>query len=177
LSFGDYELRQLRATSKKFHPDVKKIYLDFNYWIKLRETAYSDTYREPKDQRETYRAIFDNLKRLVEEGKAACPISEPLWNELMNMENGPKRIGIAQIMDALSFGYSLSPNIYDKELEKILAIQDKDFKFAFDYTWVKPISLASSLLSKHIDGLVDVPCKEAFKKALLDTLLLTTTFQ
>jgi len=177
LSFGDYELRQLIATSEKFRLETIKIYLDFNFWIKLRETVYSDTYRGAKDQREVYREIFNNLKRLVKEGKAACPISEPLWNELMNMGNGPKRTGIAQMMDALSFGYALNPDIFDKELENYLACQGKYFKHEYNYIWVKPISLAKSYLSQYIDDIGDVPHKEAFKKALLDILLLTTTFQ
>ena len=77
------------------------IYLDMNYWIKLRDASQGRGTT-------TSRHLLSVLRRGVEEGVVFCPISEAVFIELMKQEDLASRLATASLIDGLSLGATLA---------------------------------------------------------------------
>lgn len=88
--------------------DLKKIYLDTNYWIKLREQSRMSN---PED-----RIFLDKIKSLVATHKCILPISEVTFWEILKQDNFNSLKESVDIIDELSNGISL---ISQRERQKI----------------------------------------------------------
>ena len=77
------------------------IYLDMNYWIKLRDASQGKGTT-------TSRRLLSILHRGVEEGVVFCPISEAVFLELMKQEDLASRLATARLIDGLSLGATLA---------------------------------------------------------------------
>lgn len=88
--------------------NLKKIYLDTNYWIKLREQSKKENPEE--------RIFLDKVKSLVVEKKCILPISEVTFWEILKQDNFNSLKESVNIIDELSGGISL---ISQRERQKI----------------------------------------------------------
>jgi hypothetical protein len=77
------------------------IYLDTNHWVHLRDVKLNSP-----NERVGYREILKMLDALIEEKRILCPISYPLFLELMNIRqaDGATRLATARLMDFYSGG-------------------------------------------------------------------------
>ncbi|MGO8767063.1 MAG: hypothetical protein ACLQSR_18260 [Limisphaerales bacterium] len=77
------------------------IYLDTNHWVHLRDVKLNS-----QNERVGYREILGLLDALIEKKRILCPISYPLFLELMNMRHvdGATRLATARLMDFYSDG-------------------------------------------------------------------------
>jgi hypothetical protein len=80
------------------------IYLDTRFWVILREVR-EGVRTGPGDRKLVY-----HIERLVESGRAFCPIAEPTFTELMKQGSLDQRVQTARAVDDLSGGVSLLPD-------------------------------------------------------------------
>lgn len=79
-----------------------KIYLDLNFWIRLREAA--DGTREDTTCLELLRL----LRQGVADGRLVCPISDAIFLELMKQKGeAGRRLATAALIDELSLGVTM----------------------------------------------------------------------
>lgn len=79
----------------------KLIYLDTNWWIRLREARYG-TPRDPMDRR-----ILDRLLELVDDQRIAVPASGTSINEVLHQSDLTSRLTTLSMMDSLGVGVAL----------------------------------------------------------------------
>jgi hypothetical protein len=89
------------------------IYLDTNHWVHLRDVKLNS-----QNERVGYREILGLLDALIEKKRILCPISYPLFLELMNMRqaDGATRLATARLMDFYSDGVCI---LDDSELKRM----------------------------------------------------------
>lgn len=80
------------------------IYLDTRFWIMVREV------RDGTSQLSKEREIVRSLEKLVDSGRAFCPIGEPTFSELMKQGGDAQRQATAEAIDSLSYGVSILPD-------------------------------------------------------------------
>jgi hypothetical protein len=78
-----------------------KIYLDSRFWILLREIELGRN-----DNRDLI-TLLSQIKCLVDNGVAICPISESIFVELMKQNDPETRTATSKLIDRLSFGVTL----------------------------------------------------------------------
>lgn len=103
VSLEDH-IRQLRIELGKSISDKKKIYLDTSYWGFIRNVARNNSQVDTIDIE-----LFNQLKRIVKSGIGICPISAPIFVELMGQSIFNNRRTTAQCIDELSLGITISP--------------------------------------------------------------------
>ena len=81
----------------------KRIYLDLNYWIRLRDVELGRSH-EPDMVR-----ILSRLRVGVSSAKYICPISESTFIELFKQDDEGSRLATAALIDELSQGACLVP--------------------------------------------------------------------
>lgn len=72
------------------------IYLDIKFWIHMRDASLGTT------SNKVHTEIYDRLKLLSQNNLIICPLSESLFQELINIGDENKRLQTAAIMDELS---------------------------------------------------------------------------
>lgn len=87
----------------------KLIYLDVNFWIKLRKCFTNDEIES--DYYEFYKLLFD----LVEKEKVLCPINHSIFSELLKQGDADSRINTAKVIDIFSKSITL---IFEFEKEE-----------------------------------------------------------
>jgi len=73
------------------------IYLDMNYWIWLRDAAFR------KPALPIHAELWQRLKELKKAGRAFCPVSYPVYSELLKQDNA-SRMRTAYVVDRLCGG-------------------------------------------------------------------------
>jgi len=73
-----------------------RIYLDTRYWVLLRDAMLGSP------QRSSHTAILNQLRSLVRDGVAVCPISDAAHMEVMQQSDARTRLATAELMDELS---------------------------------------------------------------------------
>lgn len=109
--------------------DCKKIYLDINFWIRLRD-----------QETDSDKALFNILERLVEENKCVLPISEILFWEMLKQNDVSLLKKMANVMTRLSKGFSIISDQERQQLEFINFIHSKTQEPVFDLNvaaWTK----------------------------------------
>lgn len=94
----DGKLSQLNSELSK----KKLIYLDVCHWIKLRQVWLRDEKALP-----VYGEILYILLRLMERGLVVCPLSMPIFEELMKQLDSRSRAATANLMQLFSRGITL----------------------------------------------------------------------
>ncbi|MEM0653372.1 hypothetical protein AAFL31_16360 [Klebsiella huaxiensis] len=89
-----------------------KIYLDLRFWIFFRDIELGINHDE------NFIQLLNQIKSLVDNGTAICPISEAVFIELMKQSDEKTRLATAKLIDSLSFGITLivSPERIMQEL-------------------------------------------------------------
>ena len=75
-----------------------KIYLDLKFWIKFRDVELG------RSEDECITQLLNRIKHLVDENISVCPISEPIFLELMKQSDPTTRNATAKLIDELSLG-------------------------------------------------------------------------
>jgi hypothetical protein len=78
------------------------IYIDTCHWVKMRHWLLDDPKKEP-----IYQKVLEFLRKLKSEGQVVCPISFPMFTELMRQSDARTRTATAKLMDELSDGICL----------------------------------------------------------------------
>lgn len=78
-----------------------KIYLDLRFWIFFRDVELGINHDE------NFIQLLNQIKSLVDNGTAICPISETVFIELMKQSDEKTRLATAKLIDRLSFGITL----------------------------------------------------------------------
>jgi hypothetical protein len=134
-NFQNFQDLRLSTLSGKLS-NKKAIYLDTNFWIKLRQCHSSSNKKAVE--------LLDLLRYLVKANKIFCPLSWSLFEELMKQEDASSRSATAIIMDELSAGVSLpdDQNIIKLQLRSLLALVP-GLRVVPGHTWQKVAFLAS----------------------------------
>lgn len=78
-----------------------RIYLDLRFWILLRKVELC------KNESPNLVRLLSQIKRLVDNGVAICPISESVFVELMKQSDPATRAATSELIDRLSLGITL----------------------------------------------------------------------
>jgi hypothetical protein len=108
---ADAYLRQKHFGLLKVIEGRKLIYLDTNHWIKLRHVLLASRHLQ-KEYAEALPLLID----LAKKGRVLCPISFPLFLELMKQTDVRTRTATAELMETLSGGVCFQP---PEELHKL----------------------------------------------------------
>lgn len=94
---------------------MKYIYLDSRFWIDIGDN-------ELTNRNSSIKTFYTLLKELVYTRKAICPISNPIFLELLKQMDNKQKKSIARIMDELSLGYCLESKYYlfKREIENLI---------------------------------------------------------
>lgn len=111
---------------------TKKIYLDTNYWIKLRDAE--------KNGNQTDKKLFDKLKELVKLKKCILPISEITFWEILKQSDFKTLKDSATLIDEFSNGISLISDEERRQLEFLIFLrkaQKKSTYESIELVWTK----------------------------------------
>lgn len=91
---------------------LRRIYLDTKYWLYLRDVRLN------RPQKDIHVEVHDELKRLRSAGRTICPISYPIFSELLYQSDRATRSATAQMIDEFSDGCSIQPpeELFKREL-------------------------------------------------------------
>jgi len=162
---ADAYLRIRHFALKKALAGRKLIYLDTNHWINLRHVLLSHRLAMPE-----YACILALLNDLATSGQVVCPISFPLFLELMKQTDVETRTVTADLMDGLSGGVCFQP---PEELEKlelrqqmmqgVLGSEAPDLN---EWIWTKVGYVGGELLP--YSGKVSGPDNNLIRKVFID---------
>lgn len=130
-STGNY-IKQKRLDLYNSIKTTKKIYLDTNYWIKLRDAEKSGNLNDKK--------LLDKLKELVKRGKCIMPISEITFWEILKQSDFKTLKDSATLIDNFSKGISLITDDERRELEFLVFMrrtQNKPIHESVELVWTK----------------------------------------
>ena len=100
VSLDEYT-RRLRLQLGSEIKDIKKIYLDTNYWLELRDADLC------RSRKESFINLLSLLKNAVKSGKVICPISDENFYEIL-LQSDPKTLKASiRLIDELSRGVAL----------------------------------------------------------------------
>jgi hypothetical protein len=98
VSHSNYR-REKHLALKKELQGRTLIYLDTNHWVHLRNVILNGQNELPG-----YREILGLMKGLTEQRRILCPVSYPLFLELMRQSDPVTRLATARLMDFYSDG-------------------------------------------------------------------------
>ena len=78
--------------------DRRKIYLDTRYWVLFRDVLLGRT--QDKD----LHALLEFIRSEVSEGRAVCPLSEPIFSEVFTQQDPITLTKTVELIDELSLG-------------------------------------------------------------------------
>jgi hypothetical protein len=93
--------RRLTAALGETMSHAKRVYLDSNYWIHLRDAALG------RPRKQSHSKLLEVLRTHVAQGSILCPVSDVAYVELMQQANGVTRRATASVWDELSRGCAL----------------------------------------------------------------------
>jgi len=138
-------LRQKHLGLLKALEERTLIYLDTCHWINLLHTLLKNTKALP-----VYQDIFHLINNLAINNRVLCPVSFPLFLEMMKQKDETTRLATARLMDCLSAGVCFQhPYLIQRlELRQIMLrgiLRDKapDLR---DQVWTKVGFIAGEML-------------------------------
>lgn len=114
--FNKY-LQQKQVEIGKSISNHKIIYLDINYWIKIRDQAKKQNFKD--------RILFDKLTKLVETNKCIIPVSEITFYEILKQSDINSLKDSANLIDKLSRGISIVSESERRHLEFVNFVRGK----------------------------------------------------
>ncbi|MFK1436711.1 hypothetical protein ACIU0H_24065 [Pseudomonas aeruginosa] len=136
VSLGEHvQRRQLELADEL---DARRaIYLDLKFWIILRDVLMGQRTRPEEMQ------LLQTLRKLVEEKRAFCPISETTFVELLKQQDLATRRATGELIDELGLGVSLIS--FEERMQ--LEIASFIYKHTGQKEYVSPDRLVWSKLS------------------------------
>lgn len=107
----DAYLRGKQFALQKALQGRKIVYLDTNHWVNLRHVVLGSRLAKP-----VYGEILEALNGLCQRGRIVCPVSFPLFLELMKQSDERTRLPMARLMDCFSGGICAQAPV---ELERL----------------------------------------------------------
>ncbi len=143
------------------------IYIDTCHWIKMRHVTLNDSRRSDE-----YAKVLTALLSLRRAKKILCPISLPLFVELMKQSDPKTCRATARLMDFFSHGICLQ-NMQDIvrleiDTEIARAVHQERAKDLSAWVWTKAGFIAGELLPEPSDFEED--SKHVMQKAFIDML-------
>ena len=130
-STDDY-IKQKRLDLYNSIKTTKKIYLDTNYWIKVRDAEKNGNHND--------RRLLFKLKELVSNGKCIVPISEITFWEILKQSDFKTLKDSAVLIDTFSNGISLITDDERRQLEFLVFMrkaQNKPIHETVELVWTK----------------------------------------
>lgn len=121
---------------------TKKIYLDTNYWIKLRDAE--------KNGSSTDKKLFDKLKELVRIKKCIIPISEITFWEILKQSDFKTLKDSAILIDDFSHGVSLITDDERRRLEFLVFMRKAQKKSTYESNELVWTKLSMNLLYNNM---------------------------
>jgi hypothetical protein len=156
----------LRGKHIELQNDLKNltlIYLDTNHWINLRHVCLGTSQRQS-----TYSEILDLLERLRDQNKILCPVSFPLFLELMKQSDEKTRLATSRLMERFSGGVCFQHPVEIQRLElkqpMLRTMFGKDAPDLSEWIFTKVGYIAGELLpfnaaySKEQNNLIQKVC-------------------
>ena len=160
--------RQKRIRLGEQAASLRRVYLDTKYWVYLRDVHLQ------RPQKGIHVQIDTELRRLRANGSTICPISYPVYSELLYQSDRATRKATAEVIDALSGGYSIQPphEMFNRELAHFYARctnPSGDFYKLIEMVWTKVAFVLGDTFLKLND---EFPAAEAvaMEKAMDDLL-------
>lgn len=160
-SFADYRWKRLQEL-ESFVAARRKVYLDLNFWIGLRNPS-----KAPKP--EAFQQLRELLSNGVKEGRLLCPVSYTVFLELMKQYPLEQRLAQARLMDQLSEGVGIRNPGDTAEIEylRLLARHNAALKdMPIDPVWA-PIGHLIHEVYRQSDALPH-ELMERYRKASFD---------
>lgn len=160
--------RQKRLRLGERAVSLRRVYLDTKYWVYLRDS------RLQRPQKDIHVQINAELERLRANDSTICPISYPVYSELLYQSDRATRQATAEVIDKLSGGYSIQPprETFNRELAHFYARATNpsgDFYRLIEMVWTK---VAFVLGDRFLELNDEFPAAEAvaMEKAMDDLL-------
>lgn len=165
ITFNQYKFLKRVEIDNAIGP-LKKIYLDLNFWIRLRDAIY-----DPKRAKPHFKRIFEILKEKVINKQIVCPFSSVLYEELLKQTYLISRRRTAQIADILTGNFSVNPLYYiiGCEVFNLIAETERQTFRQSYYTWSNALSVLGDFNLKTKADLS--PEELVFKKLNYDAFL------
>jgi hypothetical protein len=144
----------------------RRIYLDANYWVHLRNAALG------RPQQRVHGELLGALRSLVETGRVVCPVSDVAFVELTQQTDSETRIATARLWDELSLGCALQTEQarITMELQAFMAQPQSDQ--AWRALAPKMLVRPCYVLGAVVPSIPNVPAAamQAIQKAVMDRL-------
>ena len=79
----------------------KRVYLDLNFWIYLQKASFG------RPEKIEHLELYKILVKAVDDGKILCPISQPIFLELLKQSDETTRVPMFKMMEQLSKGVTI----------------------------------------------------------------------
>jgi len=93
----EQRLNQMEADLAREMEEITTVYLDTNHWVNLRHCVLGSARAKAE-----YYEILKLLERLIAQKRIVCPLSAPIFQELMKQSDEMTRRETAKLMDRLS---------------------------------------------------------------------------
>jgi len=141
------------------------IYLDTKYWIYLRDAALG------RPQEDNHPRLLEDLRKLVRQGRAFCPVSAPTILELLKQTVRESQVVVATLVDELSQSIGLCSEEERAATEVAYLMHrysGKDLHPLHHLVWVK-LPLVFGQPAWRLDGL-STEQAEHLSQAMIDSL-------
>jgi len=167
---GEMYLHGLHKALGMYMANIRRLYLDTNYWINLRDAELGRA--GPKE------ANFSNLLICLRDqrskGRVICPISFPLFQELLKQSDNRTRRAMAALMDELSAGTCIqTPDTIERIELKRLFLQSLLGSKAPDlneWIWTKVGAVCGEWFVEFKSRNLPKADVNAFQKVMIDEM-------
>ncbi len=135
-------IKQQRLDLYNSIKSTKKIYLDTNYWIKLRDAE--------KNNDQTDKRLLYKLKELVKQKKCILPISEITFWEILKQGDFKTLKDSATLIDEFSNGISLIKDDERRHLEFLIFIRKSKKKSTYECNELVWTKLSMNILYNYL---------------------------
>jgi hypothetical protein len=148
---------------------TKRIYLDTNHWLHLRDVSMG------KPRSEKHVAIFRRLAALVKQGRAVCPISYSTYAELLRQNDLVTRTATARVIDKFGKRCCILPpdDVVKREFAHLARrglSPSSDLYAVKEMVWTKVTAIVGEHFLEITSPDVPADLREAMPKAMDDLL-------
>lgn len=166
MSIEQHIQRRQRDLAHELAPRAK-VYLDMCAWIALRSVVIEE------NPTPAARKLLHHLRRGVAGGHLICPISAPMFMELLKQYPSPgRRIATTELIDTLSLGVAMVPNrnILTAEVRSFLQSQGSNAELYYvpDVIWTRTAYVLGTFYPAF--GRIPDDIAAPLQAALFDTL-------
>lgn len=163
-------LHELHKQLRKDVESVSLLYLDTNHWIRLMNVILGRS--KPADS--AYVAVLAKLRELRVQKKLICPLSFPLFHELLKQTDPKTRRQMAALIDEMSAGVCIQPPNQMERLELkrqfLKALLGPTAPDMSEWVWVKVSAVVGEWLAQPTSGALPKADVRAMQKVMIDAM-------